>query len=136
MSQSISVNEYSPTILVARDYPKKLELSSEILASFNQVYVPVIDVLTISSWIQQHQPDLIVLDIDYSDIVDSGLVSALRLDWLTRTIPIVVISNMPCKHAHLDCDVYLARSCSTRQLEATVCSLVPISTCRTLIAAF
>lgn len=139
MNQSISKKEYSPTILVARDYPFKSETTSEILASFDQVYIPVIDVLTISNWIQQHQPDLIVLDIDYLDIVDSGLVSTLRLDWLTRRIPIVIISNMTVNQAinqeNLDCDAYLQRPCSTGELEETICSLIPITTCKTLITA-
>lgn len=134
MNQSISKKEYSPIILVARDYPKKLETTSKILASFNHVYVPIIDVLTIVNWVQQHQPDLIVLDIEYSEIVASGLVSTLRLDWLTRTIPIVIISNVAHNKVNIDCDVYLERPCSTRELEETICSLVPISTCKTLVA--
>ena len=138
MNQSISVKEYSPTVLVARDCSEKLEATSDILALFNQVYISGVDVLGIFNWAQQHQPDLIILDIDYSELVASGLISTLRLDWLTRTIPIVIISNVSHEQAIaemlLDCDAHLVRPCSTRELETAICSLVPIPTCKTVIA--
>ena len=85
---------------------------------------------------QQHQPDLIILDLEYFKIVESGIVTALRLDWLTRSIPIVVMSDLvrATSEVNLDCDAYLERSCSEIELERVICSLVSSPVCKTLVS--
>ena len=138
MNKNILVPNHSPSILIARDYQEQLELNSEILAASEQVYVPVINVTAILAWVQQHQPDLIVLDIKSSEIVKSGLITALRLDWLTRGISILVISDLSPTNAmsqsDLDCDAYLTRSSSSVKLEETICSLVPSPLCQPVVS--
>lgn len=133
MNQNILGNQYSPTILIAKDYQEELKLDSQILASSNQVYVPVVNATEILSWVQQHQPDLIILDLEYPKIVESGIVTALKLDWLTRRIPIVVVCNLAkgncISQEDLDCDAYLAKPYLERELEKVICSLVSSPAC-------
>ena len=131
MNQDILGQQYLPTILIVKNYPQKLRLTSKILAAFNQVYVPTIEVNTVLPKVQQQQPDLVILDFEYSKIVTSGLIIALRLDWLTRSIPIVLISNSP--QADLDCDVYLTKNYSKEELKRTICSFVNSPVCKNLL---
>ncbi len=139
MNHSIFSNGYLPTILIARDYPAELVFDSPILASFNQVYAPIIEAMAILAWVQQHQPDLIILDIQWSKIVELGLITTLRLDWLTRNIPIVIIGSLSEQKiqpkTNLDGNAYLTKPYSTQELEKVVCSLVPCPACKALNTA-
>ncbi len=139
MNHNIFTNEYLPTILIARDHSTKLIFDSPILASFNQVYVPIIEATAILAWVQQRQPDLIILDIQWSKIVELGLITTLRLDWLTRNIPIVIISSLSEQKiqlkTNLDGDAYLTKPYSTQELEKVVCSLAPCPACKALNTA-
>ncbi|MGL5794401.1 MAG: response regulator [Waterburya sp.] len=130
---------YLPTILIAQENQTKLASDSAILSGFNQANIPVVEAMTIVTWVQRHQPDLVIFDIDYLQIVNLGLISALRLDWLTRKIPILVISNLSNKElqsrANLDCNAYLKKPYVTRELEQAICSLAPIATCKSYITS-
>lgn len=128
---------YLPTILIVQENQTKLASDSEILSGFNQVNIPVVEAMTIVAWVQRHQPDLVIFDIDYLQIVNLGLITALRLDWLTRKIPILVISNVSNKElqsrANLDCNAYLRKPYVTRELEQAICSLVPTAACKSYV---
>ena len=49
MNQNILGKQYSPIILVAKDYKHELELASQILASSNQLFVAKVNAATILS---------------------------------------------------------------------------------------
>ncbi|BAZ46000.1 two-component hybrid sensor and regulator [Chondrocystis sp. NIES-4102] len=129
-------DDYLPTVLVVQEHQVKLASNSQILSTFNQINIPVINAMTVVAWVQQHQPDLIIFDLEYSRIINLGLVTALRLDWLTRKIPILVIGCLADRlqfEASLDYDGYLRKPYSTRELEQAICSLVSTPACRSLI---
>ncbi len=137
MYYNIVSGHYLPTILIVQENQTKLASDSAILSEFNQINIPVVEAMKIVVWVQRHQPELVIFDIDYSQIVNLGLITALRLDWLTRKIPILVISNVAHKElqsrASLDCDAYLRKPYVTRELEQAICSLVPTPACKSYV---
>jgi CheY-like chemotaxis protein len=134
MHYKIVRGHHLPTILIVQDNQTKLGSDSPILSAFNQVDIPVVNSMTVVIWVQQHQPDLVIFDIEYSQIINLGLITALRLDWLTRKIPILVISNMSHRdlqsETSLDCNAYLKKPYATKELEQAICSLVPTPACK------
>ena len=71
------------TLLVVNHDRTKLKTNSSVLATFNRhdLFAEEPDVL---SWVQQHQPDLIILNLEWAQLVKRQLIAALRLDWLTN----------------------------------------------------
>jgi len=122
----------SPTILVVSSGQEKLAPNSAVVASLNQVYISVLEAPRIISWVQQHQPDLIVVDLSRSQIIDLQFVTALRLDWLTRNIPILIVANPFSLQSFkgLDYDACLIEPYSLKELEQTICTLMFIPACK------
>ena len=125
-----------PAVLIVQDRSEKLALNSLIVNSFQQTYISITESVTKNSnilvWIQQNQPYLIILNLAWSKINELDLITALRLDWLTRDIPILAIAK--CKKdrfrvMNLDCNAYLFKPYSTLELEQTICSLVANPIC-------
>ena len=86
----------------------------------------------ILAWIQQYQPDLIILNAELTQIINLQLITILKLDWLTRTIPILLITSAAEKlqfEETLDYDACLIEPYSAMELNKIVCSLVSVSTC-------
>lgn len=123
----------SPTVLVINNNQSKLPTNSLLLASLNQVCIPILESSKILDWIQQHQPDLIVLDIAWSQIINLQLIAALRLDWLTRNIPIMIITGSTHQQietlGQLDYDAFLIKPYSTKELGQKICSLLRTPVC-------
>ena len=119
------------TLLVVNKGQTELDLNSPVLASFHQVCISSLATTKIITLVQQHQPDLVILDLEWLEAVDSQLIPALRLDWLTRNIPILLITDTSGLQSlqNLDYDVRLHRSCSLLELEKTICFLTSISVC-------
>lgn len=116
------------TLLIVNDDRTKLSDNSTVLTSFNQIYFSITEAPTILPWVQQHQPDLIILDLKWSKVVELQLIAALRLDWLTRNIPILMITNLPSVPfaASLDYNACLIKPYTLLELEQTICSLVSL----------
>lgn len=127
--------DYQPCsqMLIVNNSQAEMISSCSILASFDQTYISLLEAQQILSWVQQHQPDLIVLDLPWSQVIDSQLITALRLDWLTRNIPILMLADAPTLQlqpmAALDCNAYLTKPYSPSALEQAICSLVPHPAC-------
>ncbi|MGD1921032.1 MAG: two-component system response regulator [Pleurocapsa sp.] len=136
MDRKISENNYSPTILIVRDSGEKIEFDSSILADFNTVYVSKSKDRSILGWIQENQPDLIILELRNPQESCCCLITPLRLDWLTRNIPIIVIGDrFTLKSiANLDYDVCLRSPCSETDLDGAICSLISTSLCQTHVS--
>ena len=120
------------TLLIVNDDRAKLSANSTVLTSFNQIYFSITEALNIFSWAQQYQPDLIILDLKWSEVVELQLIPALRLDWLTRNIPILMIADSaPLQSvASLDYNAYLTKPYSLFELEQTICSLISLPICQ------
>ena len=129
MDRRATSNYRQPIILIISNNKTKLTLSSSISAFFNRFQV-IFQKRKTLYWIQQHQPDLIILDLEKSDKLLS-LVTTLKLDWLTRDIPIIAIIDSAdrqlCLSANLN-DACLSKPYSVVELEQKICSLV--STCK------
>ena len=134
MSSNTDLSYYRKTVLVVSNGKAQQLKNSTLLAPLNCVYISVSDD-NIISWIQQHQPDLIVLELDWSQAVNLQLISALRLDWLTRLIPIIAIVGLTAQKLRsaeqLDCDC-LVEPYSLSELEKSICKLFPLPTCKLL----
>jgi|GEM_PF-1942717 len=124
-----------PTLLVINNNDTKLVFDSSVLASFNQVYISIREFSAILDWVQQYQPDLIIVDIAWSKITNLQLIAALRLDWLTRNIPIMIITGCNNQQieglGQLDYDAHLSKPYSAAELGKKICSLVSIPACET-----
>ena len=134
MSSNTDLSYYRKTVLVVSNGKAQQLKNSTLLAPLNCVYISVSDD-NIISWIQQHQPDLIVLELDWSQAVNLQLISALRLDWLTRLIPIIAIVGLTAQKLRsaeqLDCDC-LVEPYSLSELEKSICKLLSLPTCKLL----
>ena len=132
MNQKVTGNYYLPTLLLINDQPEKLEINSSILASLKQVSMSILEAREILSWIQQYQPDLIILNARLSQIINLQLITTLKLDWLTRNIPILLITTAAQKlqsEKTLDYDACLIAPYSPVELDKTICSLVSVPAC-------
>ena len=131
MNHKAFKNEHLPTILVVRDSQRKIELNSHILSAFNVVCLLKAQDTAILIWIQQNQPDLIV--IEYNSLLEpySNLITPLKLDWLTRNIPIVVAGNRFTLKSieNLDYDACLNSPYSATDLDRVICSLLRLPNC-------
>ncbi|MEM7592850.1 MAG: response regulator [Cyanobacteria bacterium P01_A01_bin.83] len=133
MNKNAASQLSSPTVLVVGK-DRAIPISdSLVIASLNQVYISILEAAKILAWVQQHQPDLIVIDIGWSQIIKLQLITALRLDWLTRNIPIIVITSNQAKQIDeqttLDCDAFLIKPYAIKDLEQTICSLISTPAC-------
>ncbi|MGF1589479.1 MAG: two-component system response regulator [Pleurocapsa sp.] len=139
MNHRAIFNCHSKTVLIVNNNEVNLASNSAILTSLQQVFLSVSEAHKAISWVQQHQPDLIILDLEWSQIVQIQLITALRLDWLTRNIPIMLIVNSTvqelCTNAQLNYDACLVKPYSTQDLERKICSLVSIPACELYVQA-
>ncbi|MCC0176620.1 hypothetical protein I4641_06460 [Waterburya agarophytonicola K14] len=122
-----------PTILIVQEKIVKIGSDSLILTLFNKVYISQKQNKIVLSWIQQNQPNLIILELNKSlEENCSSLITLLRSDWLTRDIPIVVTGNSFVLRAikNLDYNTFLKTPYSSRELEKVVCSLTHLSACK------
>ena len=123
--------DYLPTILMVRDSERKIEFNSHILSAFNVVYSSKLQNTPILTWIQQNQPDLIIAEYNSFPEPYSNLITLLKLDWLTRNIPIVVAGNKFTLRSieNLDYDACLNSPYSVADLNKVICSLIQIPIC-------
>ena len=131
MEDRVKSKSKPQTLLIVNDNRAELSANSTVLTSFNQIYFSIAEAPSILSWVQQHQPDLIILDLEWSEVVELQLIATLRLDWLTRTIPILVIADSAPSQsvASLDYNAYLTKPYSLFELEETICSLISLPVC-------
>ncbi|MEO1672163.1 MAG: hypothetical protein AAFR77_15510 [Cyanobacteria bacterium J06631_2] len=121
------------TLLVVSDNKMQFAPQSHISTAFNLVNISILEPAAILSWVQQYQPDLVILNLEWSQVIDLQLITALRLDWLTRSIPILMLGNSSISEqtsAALDYDAFLSKPYSNSALERAICSLVVPSNLR------
>lgn len=122
-----------PTILVVRDSESLASFSASGLARFHLVYVAKSpDNFSTLAWIQENQPDLVIFELQHPETPVLSLITPLRLDWLTRDIPIMVTGNRLALQSivNLDYDACLITPYSTANLEQAICSLINASSCQ------
>jgi CheY-like chemotaxis protein len=92
---TVSKENSSPaTILVVEDDEDNLIYISMALSLFNYHCLIAKNALSGLSLAQQWQPDLIMLDVRMPQINGLELLKTLRLDWLTRTIPVIAVTAL------------------------------------------
>ena len=121
-----------PTIVIIQE--PALRINSFISPLFNKAYWLKYHPGKTLDWIQQNQPDLIILKLDKTKENCSNLITSLKLDWLTRDIPILVIGNkfILQSTANLGYDACLKTPYSIKELERAICSLVSTPACHSL----
>lgn len=133
MKYNVTFGYYAKTLLVVNHGRAKLKTNSSVLATFNRHDLSIAEEPDVLSWVQQHQPDLIILNLEWAQLVKRQLIAALRLDWLTRNIPIMVILDSTASRLNsaekLNCDACLVEPYSTAELDRNIGSLVPVSAC-------
>jgi CheY-like chemotaxis protein len=115
------------TILVVEDDEDNLIYISTALILFNHHCLIARDALTGLSLAQQWQPDLILLDVKMPQINGLELLKILRLDWLTRKIPVIAVTALAGKREQemiisAGFDGCLIKPYLLEQLDDIVCS--------------
>ncbi|NJK55908.1 MAG: response regulator [Pleurocapsa sp. SU_5_0] len=87
-------SSFQSTILVVEDDEDNLIYISTALSLFNYHCLIARDALTGLSLAQQWQPDLILLDVRMPQINGLELLKILRIDWLTRKIPVIAVTAL------------------------------------------
>jgi len=126
-------NNCLPTILIVQDDESDRAFESSFLNLFDTVYISKSQnyIMTLS-WIQQNQPDLIILRLKKAELPCLSLITSLKMDWLTRDIPTVVIGNRLAVQSvsNLDYDACLTTPYSAKDLTRVICSFVHSPLCQ------
>ena len=83
-----------PLILAVDDHEDNLLLLAQILSMLEGSYLTAIDGETALSLAQQHQPDLILLDIMLPDLDGLEVIQRLQEHPLTRSIPVIAVTAL------------------------------------------
>ncbi|MEO0834534.1 MAG: response regulator [Cyanobacteria bacterium J06642_3] len=115
------------TILIVEDDEDNLLYLTSALGLFSYHYFAAKDAISGLSLAQTNQPDLILLDIKMPQISGIELVKTLKMDWLTRSIPVVAITALAReqeKNSILAAgfDGYLVKPFLLEDLEQVICS--------------
>ena len=133
MNYNVTFGYYAQTLLIVNSDRTKLNTNSAVLDSFNRHDISMVEEPDVLSWVQQHQPDLIILNLEWSQLINRQLIAVLKLDWLTRNIPIMVILDSTALRLNsaerLNYDACLVEPYSTTELDKNIGSLVSVSAC-------
>ena len=88
------VNSFRPTILVIENNEDNLFYISTALKLFHCHCLTTQNAMMGLSLAQQEQPDLILIDVEMTQMNGIELLKTLRMDWLTRSIPAVAITAL------------------------------------------
>ena len=113
-----------PLVVWADDHPDTRELVSQILADQFDI-VAVADGAAALAAVHQHLPDLVLCDVMMPGLDGIGLLTELRADPRTRTIPVILLSARAGSEASVEgldagADDYLMKPFSPRELIARV----------------
>ncbi|MEM8718009.1 MAG: response regulator [Cyanobacteria bacterium P01_G01_bin.39] len=127
LTPSGSKRHEQTTILIVEDDEDNLLYLTSALGLFNYHYFAAKDAISGLSLAQTKQPDLILLDIKMPQISGIELVKTLKMDWLTRSIPVVAITALAReqeKNSILAAgfDGYLVKPFLLEDLEQAICS--------------
>ena len=128
-------NNRLPIILIVQDDKSDQVFESYFLNLFNTVYISKSqNYMMTLSWIQQNQPDLIILRLERAELPCLSLITSLKMDWLTRDIPTVVIENRLAVQSvsNLDYDACLTTPYSAKDLKRVICSFIHSPLCQIL----
>jgi len=117
--------KYQPTILVVEDNPDNLAYVSTALELFRCRCLTAPNAIEGLSLAQRYQPNLILMDILMPEIDGIELLKILKLDWLTRTIPVVAMTALSGRKARAAIaqagfDGFLLKPYSLEELEMII----------------
>ena len=120
-------SNYQPTVLVVEDNEDNLIYISTALALLNCHSIITKDAIKSLSLAQENQPDMIILDIKMPKLSGIDLINLLKLDWLTRNIPVIAVTALAReqeKKLILDAGFndYLVKPFLIEDLEQIICS--------------
>jgi two-component system, cell cycle response regulator DivK len=115
-------------VLIVEDYPLNMKLFQALLETQSYRTIEATEGRAGLDLAREHDPDLIILDIELPDISGIDVIGALKSAERTRHIPIVVITaSMP--HAEpairaAGADAFMSKPIATAEFLATVRSFV------------
>ena len=83
-----------PLVLAVEDNEDNLQLLIQVLMLFGCSFIPIRDGHTAILKAQNHQPDLILLDMMLPDLNGSEVVHRLKQNACTNKIPIIAVTAM------------------------------------------
>jgi two-component system, cell cycle response regulator DivK len=107
-------------ILIVEDNELNLKLLNDILEIYGYMTIVTGSGAAAIDLAQQHHPDLILLDIQLSDISGTEVAQHLKADAETRAIPIVAVTAfaMPGERTKIlesGCDDYMSKPINVRE---------------------
>ncbi len=112
-------------ILVADDNPDSRQLTRDIVASMGHEVVTALDGVRALAAIQEHLPDLVILDVNMPGMSGFDVMSALKSSEATAQIPVLMLTALADveNRVHglgLGADDYLSKPFNPRELVARV----------------
>ncbi|MEO1800934.1 MAG: response regulator [Cyanobacteria bacterium J06629_2] len=93
-SAILKKRKYQPTILVVEDDSDNLTYIAAALERLDCHCLTARNAMEGLSIAQKWQPGLLLVDIEMTGVSGIELLKILRLDWLTRTIPVVAVTAL------------------------------------------
>jgi two-component system cell cycle response regulator DivK len=112
-------------ILIVEDNELNMKLLNDVLEAYGYEVIQAREGRTALPLASQHQPDLILMDIQLPDISGLEAVRQLKEDEATRTIPIIAVTAFAMagderKTLESGCDAYVAKPIMLRPFLETV----------------
>lgn len=122
-------NIFQPTILIIDNKKDHLTDIATALESLNYHCLTAQTTMMGLALAQQHQPDLILLNVEMPTMSGIELLQTLRLDWLTRTIPVIALATLESAKKYSQSilasfDGYLYQPCISQDLKSVVCQQI------------
>ncbi|MCX7660462.1 MAG: response regulator [Caldimonas manganoxidans] len=119
----------SATLLIVDDNPWNLKLARDVLELAGYTVVPVPDAEQAQAWLQDHQPDLILLDLALPGLDGLSFCRRLKAEPRWQHIPVVAVTAHAMKGDDLKaleagCVAYIAKPIDTRRLPQQVAELL------------
>jgi two-component system cell cycle response regulator DivK len=112
-------------ILIVEDNELNMKLLNDVLEAYGYEVIQAREGRTALPLARQHQPDLILMDIQLPDISGLEAVRQLKEDEATRAIPIIAVTAFAMagderKTLESGCDAYVAKPIMLRPFLETV----------------
>lgn len=116
-------------ILVVEDNADNMVLTVLLLESVGHTVLPAIDAEAGLAIARAERPDLILMDIQLPGIDGLQATALLKLDPVTRVIPVIALTALAMKGDEeriraAGCDGYIAKPISIQEFLATITALV------------
>jgi len=117
------------TVLIVEDNPANMKLTSLLLGNVGHAVLCAVDAEIGLTLAREHQPDLILMDIQLPGMDGLAATALLKQDPATAAIPVIALTAMAMKEDRekskvAGCDAYIAKPLRYKELYAVIDALL------------